>query len=429
MSLYADLTEIHNALCAVEKPVRILRSLAWPARVREDFFAADGKRLPVVEYPAFPAAEVLRDLHEVRRMIKRKVGTENTMATWLLRLTDNVENGALLLANTAKPAFLEYSSALYGVPADRLPDNKTSVLKLSESFDATLAKLDALDLDLPSEAFTAAALAELMEQAVAKRFGDAAPRIEVVDELSANALAGPSRIRLRRGAQFTDKDVAQLINHEAFIHVATALNGRRQPHLPMLARSHPGTTKTQEGLAVFAEFITGSMELDRLRRLTDRVIAIQMAIDGADFIEVYNYFLTRTNGRQEQSFENTRRVFRGGIVSGGTAFTKDIVYLEGLLKVHNFLRVAVSAGRADLLHLLFCGKLDIEDLGALAELAAAGYCKPPVFLPPWAEDLRFLLSYLAYSSFLNTVNLSALRHHYGELTQTAPKLNTFVKLA
>ena len=27
----------------------------------------------------------------------------------------------------------------------------------------------------------------------------------------------------------------------------------------------------------------------------------------------------------------------------------------------------------------------------------------PRFLPPWAEDLRFLVSYLAYSSFLNRV--------------------------
>jgi hypothetical protein len=61
------------------------------------------------------------------------------------------------------------------------------------------------------------------------------------------------------------------------------------------------------------------MELDRLRRLADRVFAIQMAIDGADFIEVYRYFLERT-GQPDQAFENARRVFRGGMMVGGAPF-------------------------------------------------------------------------------------------------------------
>ncbi len=80
-------------------------------------------------------------------------------------------------------------------------------------------------------------------------------QLRVVDQLSANALAGPKRIRIRQGAQFSDRDVVQLINHEAHIHVATSLNGREQNLLPLLGASHAGTTRTQEGLAVFAELI------------------------------------------------------------------------------------------------------------------------------------------------------------------------------
>ena len=185
---------------------------------------------------------------------------------------------------------------------------------------------------------------------------------------------------------FSNNDVSQLVNHEAQIHVATSLNGLAQDDLRILAASHPGTTKTQEGLAVFAEFITGSMDLDRFQRLVDRVIAIQMAIDGADFLEVYQYFLERTGGAQEQAYENTRRVFRGGVLTGGAPFTKDIVYLDGLIRVHNFLRTLVSAGRADCLRLLFCGKIDLEDLPVLGHFSEQGVCRPPVFLPDWAKD-------------------------------------------
>ena len=115
--------------------------------------------------------------------------------------------------------------------------------------------------------------------------------MELVERLSANALATSRAIRVRRGARFTDRDFTQLLNHEAFIHVATSLNGKAQNGASDPRGRPPGTTHTEEGLAVFAEEISGAIELDRLRRLADRVLAIQMAIEGADFLEVYRYFL------------------------------------------------------------------------------------------------------------------------------------------
>jgi len=264
-------------------------------------------------------------------------------------------------------------------------------------------------------------MANSIEAAVADMFGNDAPVISVVDELSANALAGSERIRIRRDARFNDKDIDQLIHHEAGIHVATSLNGKHQPHLPILAASHAGTTRTQEGIATFSEFITGSMDLERLRRLADRTIAIKMAADGANFLDVYHFFLERT-GVEVQSFESARRVFRGGVVSGGAPFTKDIVYLNGLIRVHNFMRSMVANGRPDCMLLLFCGKLDLEDIPVLAELMQMGLCQRPKYLPAWATDMRFLLSQLAYSGFLNKMDLKAVSSHYEKLLRDAPRV-------
>jgi hypothetical protein len=100
------------------------------------------------------------------------------------------------------------------------------------------------------------------------------------------------------------------------------------------------------------------------------------------------------------------------------------VYLDGLLRVHSFLRSIVTSGRTDCLRLLFCGKLDIEDMPALVELAAAGLCRPPRYLPPWAADLRFLIAYLAYSRFLNTIDAKRIAAHYSEMLSTVPRLGS-----
>ncbi|HNP35356.1 MAG TPA: flavohemoglobin expression-modulating QEGLA motif protein [Woeseiaceae bacterium] len=404
------------ALYQASRTVRILTGIAWSPKVKEGFFATNAQQLPQVDYPKFDASGPLALVAEARRDIG-----ESTIDSWLARQATSIETGARLLSACGTPAFLELSGELYGTPTGALRDQLNTPYDLACRFDTMIESFSHVDLGAPAAAcHLAQAVAEDMRSAVQKMFGAQAPRVEIVDELSANALAGPKRIRIRRSACFTDKDIRQLVNHEAHIHVATSMNGMAQPDLTILAAGHPGTTRTQEGLAVFAEFITGSMDLDRMRRLADRVLAIQMAVEGANFIDVYRFFLERI-GSEEQAFENARRVFRGGNVAGGIPFTKDVVYLDGLLRVHNFLRVIATTGRADCLRLLFCGKLDLDDIPALYELTQMGLCRAPKYLPPWANDLRFLLCYLTYSSFLNRVNLDALKAHYQDMLKDVPQ--------
>jgi uncharacterized protein (TIGR02421 family) len=396
--------------------IRILTHIAWPRSYRDHFFRNGSCKLPDIEYPPFDGAATRAHLAEARRLIH----DDSEIDRWLARTANRIESSARLLETCGTPEFLEHSRALYGVPTDALPDESSTSLDLANRFCEVFDSVSQVDLGAPPPAcYLADYVAERMSAAVHEMFGDQAPAVQVVDDISANALAGPKRIRIRRGACFTDKDIMQLIHHEAYVHVATSLNGIAQTDLKILGASHPGSTRTQEGLAVFAEFITGSMDIDRFRRLADRVVATQIAIDGGDFVDVYRYFLERVEV-PEQAFENARRVFRGGTPEGGAPFTKDIVYLDGLLRVHNFLRAVVTSGRSDCLQLLFCGKLDIEDMPVLCELSAMGLCRPPRYLPPWAADRRFLLSYLAYSSYLNSIDLGSIRKHYASLLRSSP---------
>ena len=416
------LSQAAHLLRKAERGVRVLRSVAWPPEVAVRFFERGAGELPEVTYAPPDPQPVLDDVDAALRLIDGA----SPVHSWLERVAAAIATGSRMLAAIGTPEFHRLSCQLYGAPTHKLTDGIRTPLDLAHHLDQTLDHFSDHDLypNMPAR-LDAEEVAATLRRVVARFFPGKAPEVEVVDHLSANALAGAGRIRLRRAATFSDRDVRQLVHHEAFVHVCTTLNGLEQPAFPVLAGGHPGTTKTQEGLAVFAELISGSMDPDRLRRLADRTIAIQMAIEGADFLQVYQYFLARTDD-PAQSFENARRVYRGGVLTGGAPFTKDGVYIEGLLRVHNFLRSVVQLGRMDCLHLLFCGKLDLGDVHAVAILATEGLCDPPRFLPPWAADLRFLTAYLAYSSFLAQVDVHAVRSHYARLLGDAPRAPAFV---
>lgn len=129
-----------------------------------------------------------------------------------------------------------------------------------------------------------------------------------------------------------------------------------------------------------------------------------MALDGADFIDLFKFFLEA--GQPEiEAVRSAQRIFRGGAMKGGVVFTKDAVYLQGLLEVHTFLRLAIRENRPDFARHLFAGRLTIADAMRLAPLFENGWLKPPVYLPRWATDLNKLSAFMAYSAFMATIKL------------------------
>ena len=72
--------------------------------------------------------------------------------------------------------------------------------------------------------------------------------------------------------------------------------------------------------------------------------------------------------------------------------------------------------------MLFVGKLDIEDIPALAQLASQDRIEPPKFMPPWASDMRFLISYMAYSAFLNQVKMPGFQAYYEDALKDVPEV-------
>jgi uncharacterized protein (TIGR02421 family) len=404
--------EIHEA----QKPVRILRALAWDDEVSREFFARGASELPRPQYASRADADAVAErLHEIRR----RLSGHSEIERLLRRTCESYATAAKMLGALGSADFYHYSTDLYGRPDSVTTDGKTSNLSLAHHFDGMITQYAGKDLGAREAVNLGAeqAAAELSRR-LSSFFEGHSIRVELDDAIAANAVAGADVVRLKRTALFSERDLLQLEVHEGHVHVATTLNGRSQPAFPYLGSGAPRTTSTQEGLAIFTEFICQTMDLERLRRLTDRILAIHMSEQGADFLDLYRFFLEHGH-TEAAAFDCARRVVRGGLVGGGAPFTKDVCYLDGLLRVANFLRVAIAKGHPEYVRLLFIGKLDLDDIPLWAQLERAGLVAEPRFVPRWARDLPFLTAYMSFSAFLQKTDLGAERVYYEDLIERA----------
>ena len=85
-----------------------------------------------------------------------------------------------------------------------------------------------------------------IEKRINPVFGSISPVVLIKDQLSARATASSKRIRLRKDATFSNKDVDQLVNQQAFIHVATTLNGKLQKNIKILGAKYGSITKLKK---------------------------------------------------------------------------------------------------------------------------------------------------------------------------------------
>ena len=403
------LTKLANILFKASRKVRILSHLHWPVSVRYNFFRSGSDKLPKVTYPPFDAKPVRHRLSTAMKLMG-----DTPYDDWFKTKIQDIEAGINLISQCGKTEFFNISSKIYGLPKSKLRDGKTTPLDLATSFSSVMENYKNSPRIRNDETLSADELGKIMKKKVRSIFGDESPEVLVVDNISAKATASSKRIKLRKGASFTHKDVDQLFNHEALVHVATSLNGRAQDKIKLLGANYGSITKTQEGLAVFSEFITGCIDIERMNRISDRVMAIQMAVDGASFVDVFRYFRDRTRLKTD-AFENTRRVFRGGVVSGGAPFTKDIVYLDGMIRVHNFFRAAVNKGKLDALEMLFAGKIDLDDIPIILKMKSEGLINKPKYLPFWLKDIDLLVSYFSFSGFISSMEIGPTDNYYEQL--------------
>lgn len=417
------------ALKAIERAVplfeevahktRLLDALNWPREVEEQFFANDGKELPAVEY----AVDRERANTHVRELesFAMTLDIADPIQRWLIDVARSYADANRMILATGTARFHEISVDVYGGPKSPF-DADTSNLDLAVHLERRLAG-DDLPTPPPKRRRKKDDTSEILD---APGFGRAIDELAtatgmnvevLVDErLSAKVAAGTERIRVRAGASFRRSEVLGLFVHEVETHTLTSQNGDAQTRLPFLKSGGPRTTRTQEGLAVFAEFHARALSADRMRRIVRRVRLVSMAEEGADFLELYRWLIDLGSTERDAYFD-AQRICRGGLVAGGGPFTKDASYLAGFCEIYNFLQVAVRGGARDALHLLACGRIALDDLAVLHDLRELGLVNPPKLLPRWMKEWENLLPYFAFTSFLSEIDLAHVQERHKRILE------------
>ncbi|ERP31867.1 flavohemoglobin expression-modulating QEGLA motif protein [Chitinivibrio alkaliphilus] len=183
------------------------------------------------------------------------------------------------------------------------------------------------------------------------------------------------KVVVKQDARFTRRELRYLVHHEIGVHMVTTINAAVQP-LHLFRLGLPVNTKTQEGLAVLGEYLSGNLTMRRLKKLALRVIAVYDICNGADFKTTFEHLVDQYNVAPKDAFTTTTRVFRGG------GLTKDFLYLSGFTQLYSLWKDGVD------LTPLFVGKCSRQYYKTTAELLDRKMLQQPEYLPFWLQEPR-----------------------------------------
>ena len=424
MSSRADelklIQDISQRIVDAQRNIRILDQIKWDDSVKKEFFRHKAGQQPKVNaayYQSkplpFDPTEKKDEFRSILRDTQNQLGQYSPITRLIKRQCDEYIRAVQMLEARGTPVFNELSKELYGSPDDvfyaggpRLSQLDVLLFDVLTSLDVKLQSAEDIDRYTPEEA-------QKLLQARLNRFFDKHQgqiSVTVNDDMIADAAAGADCIKLSSKVKFNERELKYLEVHEGWVHIGTTLNGAMQPYCSFLSKGSPSCSVIQEGLAVITEVVSFSSYPGRMRKITNRVIAIDKVTQGANFLDIYRYFLD-CGFNESDSYNQSVRVFRGSTPTGG-AFTKDLSYAKGFVLIYNFICFAISQHRIETIPLLFSGKLALDDLPLLIELKEQGLLIPPVYLPPQFRDLAALSAWMSFSLFLNKFDLNEIQKSF-----------------
>lgn len=427
-STYKEKLKLYSErVVEAQKQIRLIDAVKWDPQILENVRKSKFKELPKVDssyYENIPLGYdpdlKIAEFQKIADDLVAEMGTEDPLVRILLAGTRELQDLLHMLKARGRPDFYDFSKRLFGSPQDNFFGSLSTVKDLGIHLYNILSGVQDSsgvgdEKNVQVDAFKAV---EELNLRFSRYFAGQNVKVVIEDSMVADAAASAKTIKLRQSAFFTKRDIDILEVHEGWVHMGTTINGLEQRIAKWLHKGPPRVTATQEGLAVLMEIFSFVTFPRRARKINDRVLAIAKAEEGADFLDVLEYF--RTEGYEEEDcLIGAQRVFRGGDVRGRFPLTKDISYCKGFVENYNFIRACIQAGRSEIVPFLFAGKVHVSDVPVLYQKYKEGIVDPPKFLPPFFKDLNSLIVWMSFSNFLSAAGMSSAQDAYRQLIQSS----------
>ncbi len=397
------LLELNNSYASVIRDISVLGTLNWPDESKDEFLRsleAKNPKIPVFTYPKKKYTDKKAKLVSVLKSI----GSDNSPEINFLRSnTESYIQAIDMIAGVGTSAVTEISKELYGSPYDKIPGHNVNSLEAAKFFLKVESKFKSELAEVEGEDIPAEKLKEYLEANISKVFKEGEVIVEIDSRLASRASVSSRKVKIRANTIFKKHEARQLLHHEVFTHALCSINGINQPYMKSMEFTSPRITATQEGLAQFSELMTGAIHLLRLKRVALRVIALEMAMNGADFLDLFKFFANNVDNNEE-AYMSAMRILRGGVPKGGIIFFKDGVYIKGMLEVFSFFMKSLEENNLDNLFALFAGKMTTSDVADMNGLIKAGLVEKAKYVPIWFDNIHNLAAILAFMQFANRLD-------------------------
>jgi uncharacterized protein (TIGR02421 family) len=352
--------EIDHGLCDIEHAFDLLlltspvnRDTAW-----EQFRSAGFERNPDLHYRLLPLDP---DLMKRRLFALELESIEDpALADLFEDKRQELDTQFTMLRERGSPAFRYSSQRLYGTVDGAL-------LATAQELLATVPRpRRRVGEWVDAAGFKRAAEAELSYYS---REGlDLTDRVQIRRDIG-GLMVSEGVLLIGEDLRLDPLRVEPLIHHEVGTHVLTYVNGLAQP-LEQLSLGLASYDELQEGLAVLAEYLVGGLDRLRMRLLGARVVAARSVEDGAEFVDTFR-LLTKEHGYTPAgAWHITLRAHAAG------GFTRDLIYLRGLLNLMNLLREGTTE-----LERLYIGKIAEKHIDVIEELRYRRVLRQPPLTP------------------------------------------------
>ena len=351
---YGNLFDIDSNLDRLVKKIELLSYLnpLNAEKEKQQFFASKYTKDPVLKYPKIKFHPY--KLHRMFFSQRLERITDQQVQKLYQDIIYYYSNMVQCIQTIGEPKKFHYNSLrVYGTPTEKDVQNAQFILHHSdEPGGADMDKIYS-----PEDA-------KNYFEEFSKQYNFPL-NIKLSTAIAADAMVSNSTqtLLIKKNTKFSKNQLLTLANHEIGVHLVTTYNGIEQP-LKIFSNGFPRNVETQEGLAVFSEYMSGALTLNRLKTLAYRVLASDSLIKGYSFSDTFDLIHGTYKLNRNDAFSITMRVHRGG------GFTKDRLYLSGLRKIYK------RHQRGESMDNLLTGKVTMDYEADIVHLQKLGLANP-----------------------------------------------------